>query len=155
MNEISHLAHRLDKEDMLWFLLDLILRFVISWFDLTWHLFLLLVHFEEDEQSHMARQLRIILFAMYKRDFELNQIMDRLKIWRFEHADEPFKRMIFDIVIPEPILLTKCIPILEERALISENLWKLNWNTEKHTAQINTELDKLKIILKRILRRNF
>ena len=73
----------------------------------------------------MARQLRVLLFTMYKRDYELNQIMEKLKIWKFDHEDKPFKTMLFDLVIPERILLTKCIPELEERALDNENLWKM------------------------------
>ena len=57
MNEISHSANRLHQEDMLCFLLDLILRFAIYWFDLTWHLIFVLAHLEEDKQSHLAHRL--------------------------------------------------------------------------------------------------
>ena len=57
MSEISHLAHRLDQEDLLCFLLDLIFRFAFSWFDLTWHLIFVLVHLGKDKQSHLAHRL--------------------------------------------------------------------------------------------------
>ena len=77
---------------------------------------------EDNRVSHLARQLRLILFPMYKREYELNQILDQLKNWKFDEDDKPYQNMIFDLIMPEKVLITKCLPILERQALQLENL---------------------------------
>ena len=77
----------------------------------------------DNQTSHTARQLRLMLFAMYKREYELNQILEKLKNRKFDEDDKPYQNMIFDLIMPEKILITKCMPILEQQASKFENLW--------------------------------
>ena len=53
----------------------------------------------------------------------MDQVLESLKTQKFEEDEKPFQNMIFDLIMPEKILITKCMPILEGQALRLENLW--------------------------------
>ena len=44
-----------------------------------------------------------------------------MKEWKFEPEELQFRQMIFDLIAPEKIVVDKCIPVLEELALLNEN----------------------------------
>ena len=77
-----------------------------------------------NQQSHEARQLRLMLYVMYKRTAEINDVLKLLEVWVFEPSHAKYKTMIFDVIMPEQMLISKCKSLMEERALKLENLWK-------------------------------
>lgn len=66
----------------------------------------------------------MMLYVMYKRAAEINNVLKLVEVWVFEPEHAKYKAMIFDIIMPEQMLISKCKPVFEERALNLENLWK-------------------------------
>lgn len=75
----------------------------------------------DNSKSSMARQYRLALWTMYKRQSEVSHITELLKEFRFDADEIPFRTMIFGLIAPEKIVVDKCIPIYEELALMNEN----------------------------------
>ena len=44
-------------------------------------------------QSQNARQLRLILYTMYKREYEFGEILDLLNIWKFDESEQIYKKL--------------------------------------------------------------
>lgn len=44
-------------------------------------------------QSQNARQIRLVLYTMYKREFEIGEISDLLSIWKFNETEEIYKKL--------------------------------------------------------------
>ena len=61
---------------------------------------------------------------MYKRDAEINNVLKVLEVWLFPPEHQIYKKMIYDIIMPETILIAKCMSNFEKQALKLENIWK-------------------------------
>ena len=44
-------------------------------------------------QSQNARQIRLVLYTMYKREYEIGEIFDLLSIWKFDKPEEIYKKL--------------------------------------------------------------
>ena len=43
-------------------------------------------------QSQSARQTRLVLYTMYKREYEIDEIFDLLEIWIFKDSEQVYKK---------------------------------------------------------------